>query len=93
MKQFNAEKIYKNPRLKAKKTKLKASFKYLFDKFLNDINGGDEDSLIFKEWIFNRGKNKGANYVNSNLSEQIVVDYIASMTDRYFYNTYLKYKK
>ena len=93
LKQFNAERIYKNPGLKAKKTKLRASFKYLFDKFRNDINRGDEDSLIFKEWIFNRGKNKGADYVNSNLSEQVVVDYIASMTDRYFYNTYTKYKK
>jgi len=42
---------------------------------------------------FNRGKNKGADYVNSNLPEQVVVDYIASMTDRYFYNNYIKYKK
>jgi dGTPase len=93
LKQFNAERIYKNAKLKAKKTKLRASLKYLFDKFLNDISRGDEDSLVFKEWIFNRGKNKGADYVNSNLPEQVVVDYIASMTDRYFNNTYIKYKK
>jgi dGTPase len=93
LKEFNAERIYKNPKLKAKKTKLRASFKYLFDKFLNDINRGDEDSLIYKEWIFNRGQNKGANYIDSNLPGQVVVDYIASMTDRYFNNTYLKYKK
>ncbi|MBA7600728.1 Deoxyguanosinetriphosphate triphosphohydrolase-like protein [subsurface metagenome] len=93
LKQFNAERIYRNPRLKAKKTKLRASFKYLFNKFLNDVNRGEEESLIFKEWIFSRGKNKGKNYLNSNLPEQAVVDYIASMTDRYFYNTYLKYKK
>ena len=93
LKQFNAEKIYKNPRLKAKKKKLRASFKYLFDKFLNDVSRGDEDSLVFKEWIFNRGKNKGADYVNSNLPEQVAIDYIASMTDRYFNNTYIKYKK
>ncbi|MCJ7657433.1 MAG: HD domain-containing protein [Candidatus Atribacteria bacterium] len=93
LKQFNIERIYKNPRLKTKKTKLRTSFKYLFDKFLNDIYRGDEDSLVFKEWIFNRGKSKGANYVNSNLPEQVVVDYIASMTDRYFDNTYIKYKK
>jgi len=93
LKQFNAERIYKNPRLKVKKTELKASFKYLFNKFLNDISRGDEDSLVFKEWIFNRGKKKGADYVNSCLPEQVVVDYIASMTDRYFNNTYIKYKK
>jgi len=93
LKQFNVEKIYKNPRLKTKKAKLKASFKYLFDKFLKDINRGDEDSLVFKEWIINRGKNKGINYINSNLPEQVVVDYIASMTDRYFDNTYKKFRK
>jgi dGTPase len=93
LKQFNAERIYKNPRLKAKKTKLRASFKYLFDKFRSDIGRGDEDSLIFKEWIFSRGKNKGADYVNSYLPEQVVIDYIASMTDRYFNNAYIKYKK
>jgi len=93
LKQFNNERIYKNPRLKGKKTKLRAYFKCLFDKFLNDISRGDEDSLVFKEWIFNRGKNKGADYVNNYLPEQVVVDYIASMTDRYFNDTYTNYKK
>jgi len=93
LKQFNTERIYKNPRLKGKKTKLKTAFKFLFGKFLSTLNRGEEESLIFKEWIFNRGKNKGADYVSSYLPEQIVVDYIASMTDRYFNNTYIKYKK
>ncbi len=93
LKQFNTERIYKSPKLKAKKTKLKTYFKYLFNKFLSDLNRREEDSLIFKEWIFNRGKNKGADYINSYLPEQIVVDYIASMTDRYFYETYKKYNK
>ncbi len=93
LKQFNTERIYKSSELKAEKSKLKIDFKYLFNKFLSDLSRGEEDSLIFKEWIFNRGKNKGADYVNSYLPEQVVVDYIASMTDRYFYNTYKKYNK
>lgn len=93
LKQFNTERIYKSPRLKGKKTKLKTAFKFLFEKFLSALNRGEEESLIFKEWIFNRGKNKGADYVNSNLPEQVVMDYIASMTDRYFNNTYIKCKK
>jgi len=93
LKQFNTERIYKSPRLKGKKTKLKTAFKFLFEIFLSALNQGEEESLIFNEWIFNRGKNKGADYVNSNLPEQVVVDYIASMTDRYFNNTYIKYKK
>jgi len=93
LKKFNAERIYKNPRLKAKKTKLKTAFNFLFEKFLSDLDRGNEDSLVFKEWIFNRGKNKGADYVGNNLPEQVVIDFIASMTDRYFYNNYIKYKK
>ena len=93
LKQFNNERIYKSPRLKGKKTKLKTAFKFLFENFLSALNQGEEESLIFKEWIFNRGKKKGADYVNSCLPEQVVVDYIASMTDRYFNNTYIKYKK
>jgi len=93
LKRFNTERIYKSPRLKGKKTKLKTAFKFLFEKFLSALNQGEEESLIFKEWIFNRGKNKGADYVNSYLPEQVVIDYIASMTDRYFNNIYIKYKK
>ncbi len=93
LKKFNIERIYKNPKLKAKKTRFKTAFIYLFDKFLDDLKQGNEDSLIFKEWIFNRGKNKGADYVGKNLPEQVVIDYIASMTDRYFYNTFKKYRK
>ena len=93
LKQFNTERIYKNPSLKAKKTRFKKAFVYLFDQFLDDLKKGNEDSLIFKEWIFNRGKNKGVDYLNGNLPEQVIVDYIASMTDRYFNNTYIKYRK
>jgi dGTPase len=93
LKRFNTERIYKSPKLKGKKTKLKTAFKFLFEKFLSALNQGEEESLIFKEWIFNRGKNKGANYVNSCLHEQVVLDYIASMTDRYFNNIYIKYKR
>ncbi|HZK11349.1 MAG TPA: HD domain-containing protein [Atribacterota bacterium] len=93
LKQFNTERIYKNPSLKAKKTRFKRAFVYLFDQFLDDLKKGNEDSLIFKEWIFNRGKNKGVDYLNGNLPEQVIVDYIASMTDRYFNNTYIKYRK
>ncbi len=93
LKEFNAERIYKNPRLKAKKTRFKAAFEYLFCLFLEDIKRKNEDSLIFREWIFNRGENKGAQYLKENLPEQVVIDYIASMTDRYFYNTFRRYQK
>ena len=93
LKNFNLERIYKNDKFKTKKVKLKSQFKFLFNQFFNDINAGNEDSLIFKEWIFNRGKNKGEDYINSNSSEQIIIDFIASMTDRYFRNAYKIYKK
>ena len=93
LKRFNTERIYKNPRLKARKTTFKKAFIYLFDKFLEDLKKGYEDSLIFREWIFNRGENKGRDYVSNNLPEQVVIDYLASMTDRYFYNTFKQSRK
>ena len=68
-------------------------FKFIFEKFLADLSKGDKNSLIYQEWIFNRGENKGAEYIKTNLPEQVVVDYIASMTDRYFYDTYKECKK
>ena len=90
LKNFNIEKIYRNENLKRKKVKLKNEFNVLFDQFLNDIHYGNENSLIFKEWIFNRGANKGEIYMNQNTPEQVIIDFIASMTDRYFYHALKK---
>jgi len=93
LKKFNIEKIYRNDKLKKKKEKLRTEFKFLLNKFLNDIKNVDVNSLIYKEWIFNRGTSKGKDYVNNNSPEQVVIDFIASMTDRYFYQACKKYKK
>ena len=84
LKSFNTEEIYCNEKLKRKKEKLKSEFIFLFNKFFSDIKKSDANSLIYKEWIFNRGKNKGKKYLNDNSPEKIVIDFIASMTDRYF---------
>lgn len=92
LKNFNIEKIYRNDKLKKKKEKLRTEFNFLLNKFLNDIKNADVNSLIYKEWIFNRGTNKGKDYINNNSPEQVVIDFIASMTDRYFYQACKKYE-
>jgi len=85
LKKFNMENIYQNKSLKRKKKRLINEFNLLFEQFLNDIKNGEEDSLVFKEWIYNRGANKGEKYLMHNRPEQVVIDFIASMTDRYFH--------
>ena len=93
LKSFNIEKIYRNKLVKRKKERLKLEFHFLFDHFLNEIHTGNENSIVFKEWIFNRGINKGEKYMMQNNPEQVVVDFIASMTDRYFSQAYHKYSR
>ena len=56
----------------------------LYERFREDVKAGDESSYIFRHhinsWVmqFNKG------YVDRWSPDDIVVDYIASMTDDYF---------
>jgi len=84
LKNFNIQNIYKIDTFKKKKEKLRIEFKLLFYQFLRHIEKTNIDSLIYKEWIFNRGKDKGKAYLKSNSPDEVVIDFIASMTDRYF---------
>lgn len=63
----------------------------LYDYFLNDLAEGNQDSPIYKHHIktITRNSNKlsAEDYLKDNLND-IVVDYIASMTDTYFMQVY-----
>lgn len=62
-------------------------FAEIYFKLLDDLNKKDENSIIYRHHI-NFMKNELKYYKNINYldeeSNQIVVDYIASMTDDYF---------
>jgi len=88
LKKFNLYHIYENQALKREREKIRKAFFYLFDHFVQAINEGKTESIVFQEWILNRGEDQGNKYLNEYCSEEVVVDYLASMTDRYFLNAY-----
>lgn len=74
--------------------KLQEMINLLFDKFYADLLKGDETSSIFKHHIKALTRNSSNVSVDEYLQEdpnQIVIDYLASMTDTYFMTVYQKY--
>lgn len=92
-KQENYEKIYFNKELNRKYNEIiEPMFRQIYDKLYDDLINGREDSLIFKHHMnFVRDNEK---YYDAEFSyrysepNQIVVDYLASMTDDYFVDLY-----
>ncbi len=88
LKNFNLYHIYENQILKREREKIRKAFFYLFDHFIGEIKEGKTESIVFREWIFNRGNDQGSKYLHDYSPEEVVVDYLASMTDRYFLKAY-----
>jgi len=91
-KQENYEVIYNNPQISSKYNDIiKPMFKNLYYKLLEDVKSKDYNSLIYKHHILFIEKNlkyyNRKEYQNEDANE-IVVDYIASMTDDYFIALY-----
>lgn len=91
-KQENYEIIYHNENInKQYQEFIEPMFRRLYEKLLADLQSGDEGSLIYRHHI-SFIANSLKYYQNMNyLAEepnQIVVDYIASMTDDYFVALY-----
>ncbi len=93
LKRFNLQQIYENKILKQEREVIRKSFFYLFDYFVKDIKRKNTNSIVFLEWIFNRGNDMGEKYLSQYSAEKVVTDYIASMTDRYFLEAYNNLKK
>ena len=64
----------------------------MFEKLCDELKKGDKNSYIFThhiDYIAEVGKFYGGKkYYEENTPEQIVIDYIASMTDDYFAELY-----
>lgn len=84
LREFNLEKIYSNPKIKTESEKISEMYKFLFDKFLEDLKTKNTSSLIFKDFK----KDAHPDYWNSASDEEKVRDFIAGMTDDYFYNAF-----
>ncbi len=57
-------------------------YRTLFEKFLNDLKHKNKDSKIYEHFVEIKKINR--EYVENSSYAEIVRDYIAGMTDRYF---------
>jgi dGTPase len=80
LKRFNYERIYLNPKIKKHLKGIKDMFRFLFERYLNDLEKKDATSFIFKDYL----EGVSENYRKKHSNAQIVRDFIAGMTDSYF---------
>jgi dGTPase len=80
LKGFNLDRIYLNPIIKKHTEKIRVLFEYLFKRYLNDIEQGRENSVIFLRFL----KDMDDHYMLDHSPAEVVRDFIAGMTDKYF---------
>ncbi len=80
LKKFNLERIYLNPIIKQYSKSISMLFDLLFDKYLDDLEHENRSSRIFTGFL----ADMSAAYVENHRPAEIVRDFIAGMTDRYF---------
>lgn len=80
LKDFNQDVIYTNPYAKKQTDKLKLMFELLFERYYKDLESGNDNSVIFKEFL----SGISSQYRNNTPKAMIVRDFIAGMTDDYF---------
>ena len=82
LKRFNEENIYTNPKIKEQTPKIKLMFGLLFEKYMEDLQEGNENSEIFKGFL----DGMSDEYKKNTSYPEIVKDFISGMTDEYFLN-------
>lgn len=92
-KQENYDNIYFNGKTEEQyKSKIEPMFEQVYDRLLSDLKSGKEESVIFKHHIEYIRRHRGYYDNHEDYAEEhpddIVVDYIASMTDDYFIDLY-----
>ncbi len=80
LKTFNYKYIYKNPVIKKHLSSIEDIFTFLFEKYLTALEKGDEQSIIFTDFL----NGMSDEYRNNQSNPEIVRDYISGMTDSYF---------
>ena len=80
LKEFNQDYIYTNEKVKSQTPKIKLMVELLFEKYLRDLETGNEKSDIYREFL----DGMSSEYRDDTSSAVIVRDFIAGMTDDYF---------
>lgn len=80
LKGFNYHHIYTHEKVKRQSLKIKLMFQLLFEKYLSDLEQGNEESEIYKEFL----AGMSSDYRTGTLPAGVVRDFIAGMTDEFF---------
>ncbi|MBR9982517.1 MAG: HD domain-containing protein [Desulfatitalea sp.] len=80
LKTFNLERIYLNPVIKRHADAIQTVFDLLFETYMEDLRQGNQRSRIFSGFL----SDMSDAYIQSHQHAEIVRDFIAGMTDRYF---------
>ena len=84
LKKYNYETIYYKSSTKEKLEYYKEGFNKLFLKYLSDLSDNNKESSIYTMFL----KDMDNSYINDTKKEQVVVDFIAGMTDDFFLKEY-----
>lgn len=88
IKEQNTEEIYHSPQAhETLDEHIRPMMRTLYERFLADVQAGDESSYIYRHHINAWMMKDNAQYCNED-PNAIVCDYIASMTDEYFIDLY-----
>ena len=82
LKQFNLDRIYLNKMIKRHTQTLRRLFNYLFEKYLEDIEKINQESVIYNQFLDGMSEE----YISNHSKAEIVRDFISGMTDHYFLN-------
>ncbi len=80
LKAFNLEHIYLNEAIKKDMDKIAWLFERLFERCLEDLHQGRREAPIFRDFLIHMPES----YLQETPPPQIVIDFIAGMTDEYF---------
>jgi len=80
---FNMEFIYKNPATNTQVQKIENMYEQLFGRYCQDLENNSQDSRIY-DFIHDMDDI----YLQNTDDKRMVIDYIAGMTDDFFYNQY-----
>lgn len=86
LKDFNYKYIYNKIYSDDEKKHIRKMFRVVFDSNLSYLKDNKLDENIFKVYL----SNMSSDYIENNSFERIVIDYIAGMTDDYFFKEYDK---
>lgn len=83
LRRFNFQHIYIHPKLKVESSKIKRSYRILFELLLEDLNEHKDKSYIWTHSLHKRSEK----YLEETSAVQMVIDYISGMTDSFFVRT------